>query len=70
MNTNILLCTATQPALDDVKSPLAIPKNSEIIKNFPEVMKAFKRVEVYNQIEKIGTEELTKSIIEKKLPFQ
>ena len=69
MNTNILLCTATQPALDDVKSPLAIPKNSEIIKNFPEVMKAFKRVEVYNQIEKIGTEELTKSIIEKSSRF-
>lgn len=44
--TSILLCTATQPALDFVEHKLAIEMDSEIIDNLDGVIQAFKRVEI------------------------
>jgi CRISPR-associated endonuclease/helicase Cas3 len=44
--TSILLCTATQPALDFVEHKLAIDTDSEIIDNLDQVIDAFKRVEI------------------------
>lgn len=45
-NSSILLCTATQPALDFVEYQLDISPNAEIIENIDDVIKAFKRVEI------------------------
>lgn len=43
--SNILLCTATQPALDKVKQKIDLNKNHEIIPNLIEHEQQFKRVE-------------------------
>ena len=45
----IVLCTATQPALDFVEHKLNIDKDAEMIENLNEVMAAFKRVEIVDQ---------------------
>ncbi|MED1490523.1 CRISPR-associated helicase Cas3' [Bacillus smithii] len=45
----IVLCTATQPALDFVEYKLDIDKDAEMIENLNEVMAAFKRVEIVDQ---------------------
>ncbi|PLR84882.1 CRISPR-associated helicase/endonuclease Cas3 [Bacillus sp. V33-4] len=44
--TSIVLCTATQPALDFVEHKLAIDKDAEIINKLDQVIHAFKRVEI------------------------
>ncbi|CAH0347287.1 CRISPR-associated helicase Cas3' [Bacillus sp. CECT 9360] len=44
--TSIVLCTATQPALDFVEHKLAIDTDAEIIENLDQVIHAFKRVEI------------------------
>ncbi len=43
---SILLCTATQPALDFVEQKLEINTDSEIIDNLDQMIHAFKRVEI------------------------
>ena len=43
---SMVLCTATQPALDFVQHKLAINKDAEIIKDIDQVIHAFKRVEL------------------------
>ncbi|EIT84250.1 hypothetical protein A374_15728 [Fictibacillus macauensis ZFHKF-1] len=48
-NSSMLLCTATQPALDYVEKRLAINEHPEIIENLDEVIDAFKRVEVIDE---------------------
>lgn len=45
----ILLCTATQPALDYVKHRLDINRNGEIVGNINQVADAFKRVEIVDR---------------------
>ncbi len=55
-NASIVLCTATQPALDYVEHRLNINPDGEIIKNLPGVIDAFKRVEV---IDKASSEKYT-----------
>ncbi|MGY3750380.1 CRISPR-associated helicase Cas3' [Vagococcus acidifermentans] len=50
--TSLLLCTATQPALDYVSHGLELPKEPEIIQNLPQVVEAFKRVEIVDKTKK------------------
>lgn len=45
-NSTSLLCTATQPSLDYVENKLELNTDAEIIKDLPEVVEAFKRVEL------------------------
>ncbi|MGG5251942.1 CRISPR-associated helicase Cas3' [Neobacillus sp. SM06] len=44
--SSIVLCTATQPALDFVENKLEINPDAEIIGNLDQVIEAFKRVEI------------------------
>lgn len=46
---SMLLCTATQPALDFVEHKLEINSDGEIIQNLDQVITAFKRVEIIDQ---------------------
>lgn len=48
--SSLILCTATQPALDFVKHKLLMPEQAEIIQDRDEVTKQFKRVELENRI--------------------
>lgn len=49
---SILLCTATQPALDFVEHKLEIDSNAEIIEELDRVTKAFKRIEIIDRATK------------------
>lgn len=62
--SSIILCTATQPALDYVEHQLEINPNTEIIKDLPEVTEAFKRVEIIDKAssESYSNERLTSFI--------
>lgn len=51
-NCSILLCTATQPALDFVEHKLDINPNAEIIDKLDHVISAFKRVEIIDRATK------------------
>jgi len=59
-NSSLILCTATQPALDYVKNNLKISEQAEIIRDREEVSKAFKRVDLQPNLTQSGwrTEEL------------
>lgn len=48
-HSSILLCTATQPALDFVEHKLEIDNDAEIIDNMDHVIDAFKRVEIIDK---------------------
>lgn len=48
-NSSMILCTATQPALDYVEHQLDIKHQAEIIEDLPEIIDAFKRVEVIDK---------------------
>lgn len=48
-HSSILLCTATQPALDYVENKLDINTDAEIINNLDNVVDAFKRVEIMDE---------------------
>lgn len=48
-NSSLVLCTATQPALDFVQHKLKISKKSEMIKNLKQVSESFKRVNIIDQ---------------------
>ncbi len=48
-HSSIVLCTATQPALDFVEHKLEINTDAEIITNLDNVIKAFKRVEIIDK---------------------
>ena len=50
-NSSILLCTATQPALDFVETTLNINPNSEIIADIDKVVSVFKRVDIIDKTE-------------------
>lgn len=55
---SILLCTATQPTLEDVKHSLLKDRDGEIVPNLSEVAKAFKRVELVDRTEDPMTNEM------------
>lgn len=57
MNTSVLLCTATQPALDFVKRRLV--NDGEIISNLSMVSDSFKRTEIEVLVEEYDTEKLS-----------
>lgn len=48
-HSSIILCTATQPALDFVEHKLDIPSKAEIITNLDNVIESFKRVEIIDR---------------------
>lgn len=48
-HSSIVLCTATQPALDFVEHKLQVSPEAEMIENLNEVIEAFKRVEIADQ---------------------
>ncbi|MCR6850389.1 MULTISPECIES: CRISPR-associated helicase Cas3' [Bacillus] len=47
--SSIVLCTATQPALDFVEQKLDVNTDAEMINNLDHVIEAFKRVEIIDQ---------------------
>ncbi|MCD1261223.1 CRISPR-associated helicase Cas3' [Paenibacillus athensensis] len=49
--SSLILCTATQPALDSVKYQLEIDEHAEIIPDLDRVEKAFKRVEIVDRVQ-------------------
>jgi CRISPR-associated endonuclease/helicase Cas3 len=65
--SSLILCTATQPALDFVKNKLMMPDEAEIIRKLEDVTHHFKRVELSNQITDDGwtTEELANFVRER-----
>ncbi len=48
-HASIILCTATQPALDFVEHKLDVDADAEIVENLDQVIKAFKRVEIVDK---------------------
>jgi len=47
--SSILLCTATQPALNYVEHQLNLPLEAEIVEDLPKIVHAFKRVEIVDK---------------------
>ncbi|MFZ7131148.1 MAG: CRISPR-associated helicase Cas3' [Eubacteriales bacterium] len=66
-NSSILLCTATQPALDYVEHKLEINTDGEIIQGLGDVVKAFTRVKIIDRAsnESFNNEKLKDFIQEK-----
>jgi len=56
--TTVVLCTATQPLLDKLKSPnkgqLSIPKGNELVENVAELFDQLKRVTISNKVRPAG----------------
>ncbi|MBP2240975.1 CRISPR-associated endonuclease/helicase Cas3 [Cytobacillus eiseniae] len=65
--SSIVLCTATQPALDFVEHKLAIDADAEMIDRLDHVIDAFKRVEIVDLAtdRTFNNEKLTDFIVEK-----
>ncbi|WP_159886414.1 CRISPR-associated helicase Cas3' [Paenibacillus puerhi] len=65
--SSIVLCTATQPALDYVKHQLHLSDQAEMIGNLDETVRKFKRVELIDQTtpQGMGADELSASIAER-----
>lgn len=67
--SSLLLCTATQPALDFVKHKLHFSKQPEIIQNLDQVGRSFKRVELQDLTQDTpsgwGAEELSSFVQER-----
>lgn len=66
-HSSIVLCTATQPALDFVENKLEISSDAEIIHNLDQVIDAFKRVEIIDEAtdRTFNTTELSQYVEEK-----
>jgi|HigsolmetaAR203D_1030402.scaffolds.fasta_scaffold00685_6 CRISPR-associated endonuclease/helicase Cas3 len=47
--SSLVLCTATQPALDFVKHKIVKESDAEIVQNLDEIVQAFKRVEIIDR---------------------
>lgn len=64
-NTSSMLCTATQPLLDQLKSPekgqLIIPPENELVSDVPKLFNELKRVDISNKVKPKGwsLEEIT-----------
>lgn len=64
-NTSLILCTATQPALDFVEHKLAVNPDAEIIDDLNRVIDAFKRVEIVDRaMEALDTERLAEFVLD------
>ncbi len=63
MYSSILLCTATQPALENVPHSLLKDRDGEIISDLSTVTEAFKRVEIIDKTEQTYTNEMLASWI-------
>ncbi|WP_368653954.1 CRISPR-associated helicase Cas3' [Ornithinibacillus sp. 4-3] len=65
--SSVLLCTATQPAVEYMKYPILLNDDAEMIDNLPQVAKEFERVKFHNYVTRAGwsTEQLSDFIIEK-----
>ncbi|PEU18378.1 MULTISPECIES: CRISPR-associated helicase/endonuclease Cas3 [unclassified Bacillus (in: firmicutes)] len=63
-HSSIILCTATQPALDFVEQKLDINTDAEMINNLDHVIEAFKRVEIIDKAtnETFNNDKLTEFI--------
>lgn len=71
MGASIILCTATQPALGELKYQLNISENSEIISDLETVEKAFERVELIDKTQfSMNTEMLSDFIIQNEETFK
>jgi len=66
--SSLILCTATQPALNFVEQRLEIRKEAEIVENLDRVAEAFKRVEIIDRAsgEKFNTDKLATFVEERK----
>ncbi|BCJ87096.1 CRISPR-associated helicase Cas3' [Effusibacillus dendaii] len=66
-HSSLILCTATQPALDFVEHKLEINADAEIIQNLDRVIEAFKRVEIVDKAteETFNNDKLADFIVEK-----
>lgn len=66
-HSSIVLCTATQPALDFVENKLDINTDAEIIDRLDEIIEAFKRVEIIDKAteETYNSDKLADFILEK-----
>ena len=53
-NSSILLCTATQPAVDHMDYPMKLTEPVEIVERLDRVAQAFKRVDIQQEITKEG----------------
>lgn len=49
LNATIILCTATQPVLHEVKRPIKLSRNNEIVKDVPDAFEKLKRVKVIDK---------------------
>lgn len=52
--SSIILCTATQPSLTKTSYPLMMDKDTEMVKDLSDVVKAFERVTIESKVEKEG----------------
>ncbi|MFC7677835.1 CRISPR-associated helicase Cas3' [Paenibacillus sp. GCM10028914] len=66
-NSSLVLCTATQPALDFVEHGLKLTPNAEMIDYLDKVIAAFKRVEILDQAtdEVFNNDKLAEFIMER-----
>jgi len=66
-NSTMVLCTATQPALDFVEHRLVMEKNSEMVEHLGRVTEAFRRVEIIDRAteEIFNTDKLAAFVIER-----
>ncbi|TFJ91949.1 CRISPR-associated helicase Cas3' [Lentibacillus salicampi] len=53
-NSSIVLCTATQPAVDKMDLPVVLDDNTEMVPNLNETVEAFRRVSFHNKVEREG----------------
>lgn len=53
-NSSIVLCTATQPAVDEMDLPIVLDDSTEMVPNLNETVEAFKRVTFHNKVEPVG----------------
>lgn len=53
-NSSILLCTATQPEVAEMKYKIHLEKNAEIVPDLVKAVDAFKRVSIINKVDKGG----------------
>ncbi|MBP1971649.1 CRISPR-associated endonuclease/helicase Cas3 [Virgibacillus natechei] len=53
-NSSILLCTATQPAVDKMETSIMLKENAEMVPNLNKVVDAFKRVSIHNKVDPEG----------------
>lgn len=66
-NCSVIICTATQPHLTDVKYPIRFTKPTDMVKNIDDIFTAFKRTSLTDLriSEGYSSEELANAVLEK-----